>query len=191
VDLARRPLPAPLPRRAGEDGGLLPAPSGWEAAGCAALAALLAWSALTTGRLAAVVAGADLVFHEAGHPIFGLFGSRFLMYLGGTLAQLAFPAAAAVTFARSRRTAALAVAVIWLGFNLVEIGRYAADARDRLLPLLAADADEHDWWNLLGMLGLRESSRGVGFLISAAGWLLWAGAPAWLAWRWRRARPAA
>jgi hypothetical protein len=188
VDLARRTLPSPAPFHGGPDDAPLPAPSGWEAAGCAAFAVILAASFLSTGRLAAVVSGADLVFHEAGHPIFGLLGSRFLMYLGGTLAQLAFPVAAAVAFARGRRTAAFAVAVVWLGFNLVEIGRYAADARDRLLPLLAADEDEHDWWNLLGMLGLRERSRGIGFLISAAGWSLWAGAPAWLGWRWRRAR---
>jgi hypothetical protein len=188
VDLARRPLPALPAPPAGDGEPLLPAPSAWEAGGCAALAVLLAWSALSAGRLAAVVSGADLVFHEAGHPIFGLVGSRFLMYLGGTLAQLAFPVAAAVAFARNRRTAAFAVAVVWLGFNLVEVGRYVADARDRLLPLLAADEDEHDWWNLLGMLGLRERSRGIGLLVSATGWALWAGAPAWLGWRWLRGR---
>lgn len=165
-----------------------PAPPGLEATGVALLAALLAWSALTRGFLAAAVAGADLVFHEAGHPIFGILGSRFLMFLGGTLGQLAFPIAAAVGFARLRRAAPFAVAVVWLGFNLVEIGRYAADAQARALPLLAPDLDSHDWWNLLGMLGQREHCRGIGGTIAAAGWLLWIAAPAWSLWRWWRAR---
>lgn len=165
-----------------------PAPEAWEVAALALFATLLAWSHLTRGFFAAVVAGADLVFHEAGHPIFGLLGSRFLMFLGGTLAQLALPTAAALGFARTRRPGSFAVAIVWLGFNLVDVGTYAADASARALPLLAPDEDSHDWWNLLGMLGVREHSRGIGGTIAAIGWLLWAGAPAWSAWSWLRSR---
>jgi len=171
-------------------GASLPAPAGWEAGAVAALAAALAWSRATHGLLAAVVSGADLVFHEAGHPILGILGSRFLMFLGGTIGQLAFPAAAAFEFARRRRTAAFAVALVWAGFNLVDVGAYAADAMDRALPLLAPDQDSHDWWNLLGMLGLRERCRGIGGAIAAAGWALWIGAPAWCGLGWLRARRA-
>lgn len=175
----------PAPSR-GEDrtAPLFPAPSRGEAIAVAVFAALLAWSALTGGFLAAALAGADLVFHEAGHPILGLLGSRFLMFLGGTLGQLAFPVATAVAFARRRQAAPFAAAVLWLGFNLVEIGRYAADAQARVLPLLAPDENSHDWWNLLGMLGLRDHCRGIGGTIAAAGWLLWIAAPAWTLWRW-------
>jgi hypothetical protein len=173
---------------------LVPVPAPWEAVALALFAAVLAWSWSTRGFMAAALSGADLVFHEAGHPIFGLFGSRFLMFLGGTLAQLAFPVAAAVGFARTRRAGALGVALVWIGFNLVEIGTYAADASDRILPLLAVDEDSHDWWNMLGMLGVREHCRGIGGAIRGAGWLLWVGAPAlaaWLAVRKWGARPPA
>ncbi len=182
------PTPSPAP---GES-RIFPAAEGWEVAALAIFAGVLAWSQATRGFLAAVVSGADLVFHEAGHPIFGLFGSRFLMFLGGTLGQLAFPVAAALAFARARRAAPFAVAILWIGFNLVNIGAYAADASARVLPLLAPDEDSHDWWNMLGMLGLRDSCRGIGGAIATAGWLLWLGAPAWAAWRWlegRRSRP--
>lgn len=165
-----------------------PAPHGAEAVGVALLAALLAWSHLTHGFFAAAVAGADLVFHEAGHPIFGLLGSRFLMYLGGTLGQLAFPVAAAVAFARTRRAAPFAAAALWIGFNLVDVGTYAADASARALPLLTPDPDSHDWWHLLGMLGLRDHCRGIGGTIQALGWLLWIAAPAWAGGRWLRER---
>ncbi len=167
---------------------LLPAPTGAQAVGVAAFAALLAASQLRHGAFAGIVSAADLVFHEAGHPILGVFGSRLLMFLGGTIVQLAMPVAAAVAFARRRRTAALAVALVWVAFNLVEVGAYAADARDRALPLLAEGRDAHDGWNVLGMLGLRERCRGIGGTIAAAGWALWAAAPAWVGWRWLRAR---
>jgi hypothetical protein len=186
------PYPAAAaPGRARVADAFLPAPAAWEAAAVVAFAALLAWSYAGRGLLAAVVSGADLVFHEAGHPILGLLGSRFLAFLGGTIVQVAIPTAAAVAFALRRRTAAVAVALVWLGFNLVEVGAYAADAADRALPLLAPDEDAHDWWNLLGMLGVREHCRAIGATIAGAGWTAWVLAPAWAAWRrlraWREA----
>jgi hypothetical protein len=187
-DVYPYPAATPAPARTPRAEARLPAPAPWEAAALVAFAALLAWSHLGRGVLAAIVAGADLVFHEAGHPIFGLLGSRFLTFLGGTIAQLAIPAGAAVAFALRRRTAAFAVALVWLGFNLVDVGAYAGDALDRALPLLAADEDAHDWWNLLGMLGVREHARGIGAAIAGAGWALWAAAPAWAAWTALRAR---
>lgn len=141
--------------------------------------ALLARSQLGHGFLAAVVDGFDLLIHEAGHPILGLLGSRFLMFLGGTLFQLAFPVAAAVAFAARRHPASFAVALVWIGVNLVNVGTYAADAEARALPLLAADADGHDWWNLLGMLGIRASAPALGGALVAIGWTLEAAAPAW------------
>lgn len=165
-----------------------PPPSGPAALAVVAGAALLARSGLTHGLLAAVVDGFDLVVHEAGHPILGLLGSRFLMFLGGTLAQLALPVAAAVSFGARRQPGAFAAAVVWLGFNLVNVGRYAADGQARALPLLAADADAHDWWNMLGMLGIREHATAIGGAISAGGWALQALAPAWVTARWLSAR---
>lgn len=184
----------PLPRAHPFE--FLSSPAPLEAVALALFAALLAWSHATRGFMAAALAGADLVFHEAGHPIFGLLGSRFLMFLGGTLAQLAFPVAAAIGFARTGRTGPFAMALVWAGFNLVDIGTYAADASARALPLLAVDEDSHDWWNMLGMLGLRDHCRAIGGTISMAGWLLWVGTPVWalaLAARahraWARVRP--
>lgn len=161
-----------------------PPPSGPAVLALVAGAAVLARSQLAHGFLAAVVDGFDLVVHEAGHPLLGLFGSRFLMFLGGTLAQLALPVAAAVAFARRRQPASFAVAVVWLGVNLVNVGTYAADAEARALPLLAVDADAHDWWNMLGMLGLRAQGPVIGGALAALGWALQAAAPGWAVARW-------
>ena len=150
--------------------------------------ALLARSQLSHGWLAAVVDGFDLVIHEAGHPIAGLLGLRFLTFLGGTLAQLALPVAAAVIFARTRQPASLAAAVVWIGVNLVNVGTYVADAEARALPLLGAGPEGHDWWNMLGMLGVREHAGAIGGLVRAGGWALQALAPAWAAAAWLEAR---
>lgn len=165
-----------------------PPPSGPAVLALIAGTALLARSGLERGFLAAVVDGFDLVVHEAGHPVLGLLGSRFLMFLGGTLAQLALPLAAAAAFAARRQPGAFAAAVVWVGFNLVNVGHYAADAEARVLPLLAADADSHDWWNMLGMLGVRAHATAIGGTIAAAGWALQALGPGWALARWLSAR---
>jgi hypothetical protein len=150
--------------------------------------ALLARSELQGGVLAAVLDGFDLVVHEAGHPLFGLLGWRFLAILGGTLLQLTPPLVAAVVFWRRRQPASLAVAVAWLGVNLVHVGQYAADAQARALPLFNADASGHDWWNLLRALGLLEQCRAIGGALGGLGWALQVAGPAWAAGLWVRHR---
>jgi hypothetical protein len=177
-----------LPRRWG--GALLqfPPPRGAAVAALLAGLAFLLRSERDHGFLAAVIHGADLVFHEAGHPLFGLLGWRFLMILGGTLLQLTPPLASAVIFWRRRQAASLAVVLVWLGVNLVNVGQYAADAQARALPLVNADADGHDWWNMLGALGLLEQCRAIGATIGALGWTLQLLAPAWAATLWLRRR---
>ncbi len=166
-----------------------PPPSGLEAVLLAGGAALLAWSHATHGFLSAAIAGADLVFHEAGHVLCALLGLRFVTLIGGTLGQLAFPVAAGVGFALRRRTVAAAARVVWFGVNLVEIGAYAADAEARVLPLLAPDRNAHDWWQMLGMLGIRERSEGIGGTLQALGWALQGAAPAWAVALWCGRRP--
>ncbi len=165
-----------------------PPPSG------AALLALLCGLALllrserSHGLLAAAVHGFDLVIHEAGHPLFGLFGWRFLAILGGTLLQLTPPVAAAVVFWRRGQPASVATMVTWLGVNLVNVGQYAADAEARALPLVNADASGHDWGNMLGALGLVEQGEAIGAAIGALGWTLQLLGPAWAAMLWLRWR---
>ena len=50
---------------------------------------------------------------------------------------------------------------------------------DDIAAAVFADADAHDWWNMLGMLGLRAHASAIGGTISAVGWGLQAAAPAW------------
>jgi hypothetical protein len=77
----------------------------------------------------------DLVFHEAGHLIFGVFG-RFMSVLGGSLLQFLIPVVAAVAFVRQEEKFSAAVCAWWAGQNLVDLAPYIADARSLRLVLL-------------------------------------------------------
>jgi hypothetical protein len=187
ITQADRPAPGLPPRELEAPRGL-PPPRGAAVAALLAGLALLLRSQRTHGLMAAAIDGFDLVVHEVGHPLLGLFGWRFLTILGGTLLQLTPPLVSAVVFVRRRQTASVAAAVVWLGINLVNVGRYAADAQARALPLLNADADGHDWWNMLGALGLLDHCHAIGGAIGGLGWALQVLAPAWAAALWLRGR---
>lgn len=66
---------------------------------------------------------ANLMFHEAGHPFFGLFNSRLTPY-GGTLGQLVFPLVLVVSFWRQGEVVSFAAG--WLWFFPVVFGRVNA-----------------------------------------------------------------
>lgn len=111
----------------------------------------LACHFLTAQGWVPVLDSANLALHEAGHPLFGIFSERLMVY-GGTLMQLAFPAAAVWHFGSRGHAVGQAVAWIWLGENLLNIARYLGDARAQVLPLVGGG--EHDWTEILGRWGL-------------------------------------
>lgn len=117
-------------------------------------AALVVWALVSANPWIPLLDGANLLFHEAGHPLFGIFGEGPGLY-GGTLMQLLVPLLAAENFLWRRETVPFALAVAWACQNLVNIARYAADARAQLLPLVGGG--EHDWegillrWNALDL----------------------------------------
>ena len=123
----------------------------------------------------------NLVFHEAGHPLFSYFGYT-LMILGGTLGELLVPFLIAVYFYRKdpRETAGVAFSAFWFFENFLYIGTYMADARALALPLVGSG--EHDWEILFGQWGLLIHDRDIGGATRALGWLGMAATMAWLAW---------
>jgi len=122
----------------------------------------------------------DLVFHEAGHVIFGFFGS-FIAALGGSLNQVLVPALCAFHFFRQKQIASASAAVFWTGENVIGVAIYIADGRDMKLPLLA-EGLTHDWNYLLSELSLRDAADSLGRLVFVAGVSVLAAAMALLAW---------
>jgi hypothetical protein len=102
----------------------------------------------------------NLPFHEAGHVVFGFFGS-FITSLGGSLGQLIMPAICFYAFFyQNLNPFAAAVCFWWVGENFLDIAPYINDARAGDLPLLGGNFGHsspygfHDWEYLLTESGL-------------------------------------
>jgi hypothetical protein len=125
---------------------------------------------------------ANLLFHEAGHPIVGLFSRRLETY-GGTLGQLTFPVVLAVSFWRKGQALAFAASVIWFFENWLNIARYMADARALQLPLLGGG--DHDWNTIFTRWNVLQYDTEIAGAVKCIGWtgmllaVLWAGTRWW------------
>lgn len=137
------------------------------------------------GGVLAFVHLIDLVFHEAGHVIFGIFG-RFVGVLGGSLNQVLIPAVCTGYFLRQRRPAAAAVTLFWTGESITDVAIYVADGRDMALPLLA-EGLVHDWNWILSELSLRNHAAPLGRAVFGLGLAALAAALTLLAADLRRA----
>ena len=131
---------------------------------------------------------ANLLLHEAGHSLIGLFSARLEPY-GGTLGQLVFPCVLAVSFSRKAHTLGFAAGCIWFfesGFN---IARYMADARAQELPLVGGG--DHDWFTILTRWDLLQYDTRIAAGVTLVGWLGIAATCLWVFWRaWQdRRRP--
>ena len=131
---------------------------------------------------------ANLLFHEAGHPITGLFSHRLEPY-GGTFGQLFFPALLMVSFWRKGRPLALAVAMVWFSENLLNIARYMADARKLDLPLVGGG--DHDWNTIFARWNVLQFDDRIAAGVNGVGWVGIGLTLAWVFWRfWSDCRPA-
>ena len=123
---------------------------------------------------------ANLLFHEAGHPLIGFFSERLVPY-GGTLGQLAFPLVLIISFYRQGNSIGLAATGIWFFENSFNIARYMADARALELPLVGGG--DHDWNTILSRWGVLAYDTRIATLVTVAGWVGIALVCFWLIWR--------
>ena len=115
--------------------------------------------------------GVDLIFHEAGHALFMLFG-EFVTVLMGSGFQVLLPLAIAAYFFYMRQRISGAICLMWAGQSLVNVSVYARDALAMQLPLLGGESSGHDWNYLLGSLRLLNHAPEVSGAIYALGALL-------------------
>ena len=106
---------------------------------------------MAQGGVLGFLHGVNLVFHEAGHVIFGFLG-EFMGIAGGSLNQVLIPLVATIAFLRTRQYASAAATLFWTGQSLAE-------------GLI------HDWNWILGRLGLPGSAETVDRLIFGLGGL--------------------
>jgi hypothetical protein len=128
--------------------------SGWGLIALVAFALfLMRWMSTDSDGYLRIVDDINLVIHEAGHPIFGIFG-EWPMWFGGTWMELLVPAGIAVAFWYQRSALSAAFAAVWFFENFHYIGWYMADAKDMLLPL--AGGGEHDWNTIFTHYGVLD-----------------------------------
>jgi hypothetical protein len=128
----------------------------------------------------------NLVFHEAGHPLFSPFGET-LHILGGTLMQLLVPALVAGSCWYKRQAVGSGLSGVWFFQNGFNIARYMADAREQILPL--AGGGEHDWGTLFEQWGVLHRDLAYASTVRGVAWVGIAGCLLWLGWRWHADRP--
>ncbi len=132
-----------------------------------------------------LIDGANLLFHEAGHVVFGFFGDTLGLY-GGTLGQLVFPAVVAASFWRKGQPLSFAGGLVWFFENFLNIARYMADARAQELPLVGGG--DHDWTNIFSRWDALAHDTNIAGVVRIIGWLGMVAASAWVIWRWHRDR---
>ncbi|MBI5486945.1 MAG: zinc ribbon domain-containing protein [Deltaproteobacteria bacterium] len=125
----------------------------------------------------------NLPLHEAGHVVFGWFGT-LIGALGGTLMQLLFPLLFVVAFLWQRQPFGAAACLWWLGESLMESATYINDARDLRLVLLGGVtgkdvADYHDWQFILTRLDMLTWDHALARLAQGTGIALLLGSAAW------------
>jgi hypothetical protein len=138
-----------------------------------------------------ILSSLDLVFHEAGHWIYGILGVRFITIAGGTLMQLTFPVICLLNFYHQKNKAGILFSIFWLGENLDEVSWYMADAKVQALILITGmsgrESGGHDWGNMLGMMGLTDHCVGMAECVHWAGTSLMLFPAGWfLVYLWNR-----
>ena len=123
-----------------------------------------------------ILSNTDLILHEMGHLVIGIFGIEVLTVLGGTIGQLFFPIAFAVYFIRRRQYYNSSVMVFWIVQNLFDIAIYMADARALKLPLFSFGSGDggidHDWNYLLYRWGILVYDTQIAGGIKIIGYML-------------------
>ncbi|MCB0336977.1 MAG: hypothetical protein KDD62_11755 [Bdellovibrionales bacterium] len=122
-----------------------------------------------------LIATASLWIHEAGHFYF-VWASPILHSLGGTFLELGVPIVLAMYCVLRHYFYLASYFSFWLGFNLLSVGSYMADAKEQLLPLLGGSSVEHDWAFIFGEWQLLEQAALLGSIAQYLGVII-----AWLA----------
>ncbi len=103
---------------------------------------------------------ANLMFHEAGHLLFGLC-PEWLAIAAGSGFQTALPLAIVAYAVWKRQYHAAAVVLMWTGQTMTNTSVYAGDALTMRLDLIGGENTTHDWNHLLWHFGLLRHTDAI------------------------------
>lgn len=122
----------------------------------------MVWLIFNNGNFIPLLDHFTLLIHEGGHGIFRIFGS-FIYTLGGSLMQILVGLLFIYYFYSNNKNIGAQVSLVYLGENLLNISKYAADAQAQTLPLLGGNKVYHDWNFLLNKMNILEYDQTVGY----------------------------
>jgi hypothetical protein len=130
---------------------------------------IIVWLLVNGGNFIPILDHFTLLIHEGGHGIFRIFGS-FIYTLGGSLMQILMGLLFIYYFYSNNKKLGVQISFVYLGENLLNISKYAADAQAQRLPLLGGNKVYHDWNFLLNKMNILEYDQAVGvfFIVLAA-----------------------
>ncbi len=151
--LSRPTSPAPAPA----DTGLWQSTLQWVVA--ALITAVLAYFTYAHDGWVPLLSYFDLGVHEFGH-LLTMWAPELVCWLAGSFLQVAAPLALAGYFLHRGDRFAVILMVAWAAESLNNVSVYIGDAQDMVLTLFGDDGSGagHDWHNILGRLGLLEST---------------------------------
>ena len=126
----------------------------------------MVWLIVNNGNFIPIIDHFTLLIHEGGHGIFRIFGS-FIYTLGGSLMQILIGLLFIYYFYSNKKKFGVQISFVYLGENLLNISKYAADAQAQRLPLLGGNKVYHDWNFLLRKMNILEYDSLVGNLFVA------------------------
>lgn len=107
--------------------------------------------------------------HEMSHIIFG-FLPPILVAAAGSVGEISFTLLLLFATVRSKAYFAAVFVAQWVMLAFMSAGRYMADARSQLLPLIGpGETVQHDWHFIFSQLGWLEADTLIGGIVKAIG----------------------
>jgi hypothetical protein len=107
--------------------------------------------------------------HEASHIVFGFLPAIFVA-AAGSVGEVAFTVLVAAAGFKLKAYFAAIFGCLWVMLAMNSAGRYMADARSQLLPLIGpSDTPTHDWNFVFGQLGWLQHDIVIGTIVRVSG----------------------
>lgn len=107
--------------------------------------------------------------HEASHLIV-FFLPSIMVSMAGSIGGIGFTCLIFIATLKAKSYFASVFAGLWIMLAMNNVGRYIADARSQLLPIIGpGDVVRHDWNYILGQLNLLNADITIGSVVRNIG----------------------
>jgi hypothetical protein len=107
--------------------------------------------------------------HEASHLIV-FFLPSIIVSMAGSIGEIGFACLIFIAALKERSYFASVFAGLWIMLAMNSVGRYIADARSQLLPIIGpGEVVRHDWNYILGQLNLLNHDITIGSAVRSIG----------------------